>query len=45
LYVLKSINLSKKILSIKYSYLIIILSCYFLFYSIDTNIIKLFKNE
>ena len=45
LYVLKSINLPKKILSIKYSYLIIILSCYFLFYSIDTNIIKLFKNE
>jgi hypothetical protein len=45
LYVLKSISLSKKINSIKYSYLIITLSCFYLFYTIDLNLLKLLNNE
>lgn len=45
LYVLKSISLSKKINPIKYSYLIITLSCFYLFYTIDLNILKLLNNE
>jgi len=43
LYILRSISLAKELNIIKYSYLIIILACYYLFYSIDISFLKLFK--
>jgi O-antigen/teichoic acid export membrane protein len=45
LFFLRSITLSKGVLIIKYSYLMIAFACFYLFYTIDVNIIKLFKDE
>jgi hypothetical protein len=45
LFFLRSITLSKEVLIIKYSYLMIAFACFYLFYTIDVDIIKLFKDE
>jgi O-antigen/teichoic acid export membrane protein len=45
LFFLRSITLSKRVLIIKYSYLMILFACLYLFYTVDANIIKLFKDE
>jgi hypothetical protein len=45
LFFLRSIILSKGIRIIKYSYLMIAFACFYLFYTIDVDIIELFKDE
>jgi hypothetical protein len=45
LFFLRSITLSKGIRIIKYSYLMIAFACFYLFYTIDVDIIELFKDE
>jgi O-antigen/teichoic acid export membrane protein len=45
LFFLRSITLSKGVRIIKYSYLIITFACFYLFYTIDVDIIELFKDE
>jgi O-antigen/teichoic acid export membrane protein len=45
LFFLRSITLSRGIRIIKYSYLMIAFACFYLFYTIDVDIIELFKDE
>ena len=45
LFFLRSITLSNGVRIIKYSYLIIAFVCFYLFYTIDVDIIELFKDE
>jgi O-antigen/teichoic acid export membrane protein len=45
LYIFRSISLLKEVYIIKYSYLIIALTCCYLFYSMDIDFAEFFKNE
>ena len=45
LFLLRSIIISKSVPIIKYSYLIIAFVCFYLFYTVDVDIVELFKYE
>jgi hypothetical protein len=45
LFIFRSIRISKKIIIIRYSYVVIIISLIFLFYSIDGNFFRTLRDE